>query len=63
MEKPLESTAWKTETNTRPRQFEIHIREANCEKGAGTGSCSNGGFGTTGVSIQASKESFLPASM
>jgi hypothetical protein len=32
MEKPLESTAWKTETNMRRWYFEIYLREANCEK-------------------------------
>jgi len=32
MEKPVENTAWKTETNTRKWHFEIYLREASCEK-------------------------------
>jgi len=63
MEKPLESTARKTETNKRRSHLEIYLREANYEKGNGTGFCSIGEFVTMGFEIQASEFMFLPAFM
>jgi hypothetical protein len=63
MEKPLESTARKTETNMRRSHFEIYLREPKYEKGNGTEYCSIGGFVTMGFEIQASEAVFLPALM